>query len=178
MLPDWRIIESSIITPLEIIQNKDLGPSYGPSPYGYDCRLGTDFIPETLTNHDKQFDRAFREENVEKKIVRVTEGSIFMRPKEFILAETMETFDMPNDVCGLVFDKSTYARKGIAAFNTVIEPGWKGVLTLELVNHSNQPQELIIGAGIVQVIFFKNSELPKHVYTGKYMDAKGVEVAK
>lgn len=189
MIPDWKIVRSDMLDPMEAEQNKSMGPSYGPSPYGYDCKLGSKYIPEFIKIDDYIYDdktigdtfwidnQAYRN-NTENESIDELKTTITIKPKEFLLCETVEHFDMPNDVVGLVFDKSTYARKGIAAFNTVIEPGWKGCLTLELVNHSNKPQELVIGAGIVQVIFFKNPISCEHPYDGKYQGDKGVQVAK
>ena len=51
-------------------------------------------------------------------------------------------------------------------FNTVIEPGWKGFLTLELVYHGNEELHIPAGAGIAQVLFHQ-VKIPA-LYTGKY----------
>ena len=60
------------------------------------------------------------------------------------------------------------ARRGLSVFNTVIEPGWKGFLTLELVYHGSNVLELPAGTGIAQVIF---SEVMNPVkYTGAYQN--------
>lgn len=84
----------------------------------------------------------------------------------FCIASAKELFQMPQNLVGVVHDKSTWARKGLSVFNTVIEPGWNGYLTLELVFHGNE--EIIIkrGQGIAQVLF---SEL---VEPGDYGDGK------
>lgn len=66
--------------------------------------------------------------------VRIAED-ILLLPGQFVLASTMEHFDMPVDVIGKVHDKSTWARLGLDVKNTVIEPGWRGYLTLELTNN-------------------------------------------
>lgn len=57
---------------------------------------------------------------------------ITITPGCFVLASTMEKFHMPYDVVGKVHDKSTWARRGLAVQNTVIEPGWSGYLTMEI----------------------------------------------
>ena len=57
---------------------------------------------------------------------------ITISPGCFVLASTMEKFHMPRNVVGKVHDKSTWARRGVAVQNTVIEPGWTGYLTLEI----------------------------------------------
>lgn len=96
----------------------------------------------------------------ENKSYVVTEGT------RFTLASAIEQFDMPNSLLGIVHDKSSWARRGLSVFNTVIEPGWKGFLTLELVFHGNEPVVIRHGSGIAQVIFhqLENSA----AYTGKY----------
>ena len=94
--------------------------------------------------------------------------------KRFVLAHAMEEFDMPDDLVGIVHDKSTWARKGLSVFNTVIEPGWKGFLTLELVYHGEGPLTIPAGAGIAQVIFHELSE--KSSYDGKYQNQENKPV--
>ena len=92
----------------------------------------------------------------------------------FCLASTLEEFDMPHNLCGIVHDKSTWARKGLSVFNTVIEPGWRGFLTLELVYHGEQPLRLEAGTGIAQVIFHE-IQTPAR-YEGKYQDQADMPV--
>src|SRR5262245_48344800 len=50
------------------------------------------------------------------------------------LASTIERFYIPADLCGSVLDKSTWARVFVTAFNTHLDPGWEGYLTVELSN--------------------------------------------
>src|ERR1700678_1313663 len=78
------------------------GLSYGLSSCGYDVRVAQDIMMN---------------------------ANEFMR---FRLASTIEHFNMPNFLVGRVHDKSTWARRGLAVQNTIIEPGWRGHLTLEL----------------------------------------------
>jgi dCTP deaminase len=88
----------------------------------------------------------------------------------FVLASTVERFNIPNDVLAQVCDKSTWARRGIAVLNTIIEPGWRGYLTLELTNHSDTPIEIKAGDPIAQIIFFRLEEPTALPYEGKYQD--------
>ena len=97
--------------------------------------------------------------------VRIAED-VFLWPGRFLLASTVEYFDMPDDVVGIVHDKSTWARQGLSVFNTVIEPGFNGGLTLELVFHGNKELVIPAGAGIAQVIF--TSLAHDAYYEGKY----------
>lgn len=93
-------------------------------------------------------------------------GDVF--PGRFILASAIEEFEMPNDLTGIVHDKSTWARRGLSVFNTVIEPGWKGFLTLELVYHGDEDLTIPAGSGIAQVVFHRTAEM--RPYTGRYQN--------
>ena len=101
--------------------------------------------------------------------VRVAEG-VWLKPGEFSLVSTMEEFFMPNDLVAFVHDKSTWARRGLSLFNTVIEPGWQGFLTLELVNNSNEMLDVRPGDPIAQIIFMRLEEPTEKPYTGKYQN--------
>lgn len=89
--------------------------------------------------------------------------------RRFRLASTVERFDVPEDLVAIVHDKSTWARRGLSVFNTVIEPGWRGWLTLELVYHGWKPLHIPAGAGIAQAIFHR-LETPARYGSGKYQD--------
>ena len=86
----------------------------------------------------------------------------------FALASTIEEFQMPTDMVGVVHDKSTWARMGLSVFNTVIEPGWKGFLTLELVYHGREDLRIPAGSGIAQVLFHNTAITAS--YDGKYQN--------
>ena len=75
---------------------------------------------------------------------------------------------MPADLVGIVHDKSTWARRGLSVFNTVIEPGWQGFLTLELAYHRWGILRIPAGAGIAQVLFHRTTE--GAAYRGKYQN--------
>lgn len=91
-----------------------------------------------------------------------------IKPGRFCLASSVEEFQMPNSLGAIGHDKSTNARLGVQVFNTVIEPGWNGFLTLELVFNAEQPVHIPAGSGIMQVIF--HSLAHNAVYDGKYRD--------
>lgn len=94
---------------------------------------------------------------------------MWLSPKNrFKLASAIEEFDMPTNLVGVVHDKSTWARRGLSVFNTVIEPGWKGFLTLELVYHGSEGIHIAAGSGIAQVLFHETS-VPA-AYDGKYQN--------
>ncbi len=91
-------------------------------------------------------------------------------PGDFLLASTQERFVMPRDVMAQVADKSSWARRGLAVQNTIIEPGWEGWLTLELTNHGSSVISLHAGTPIAQIVFQRLDEPTEQPYTGKYMN--------
>lgn len=125
-------------------RTRNEGVTFGLSAAGYDVRV--------------EFDR----EGLEPERI--------LEPGEFMLASTIEKFYMPDDIVGIVHDKSTWARRGVAVQNTVIEPGWEGWLTLELTNHGPEPLLIKRGVGIAQILFHRLDQPTIHPYEGKYQD--------
>lgn len=96
-----------------------------------------------------------------------------MHPHEFLLGCTLETIKMPNNIVGLIKDKSTWARRGLSVFNTLIDPGFEGQITLELKNQGTELLELPHGIGIAQIMFFECGEV-ENPYNGKYQGQTGI----
>lgn len=138
------------------------GVSYGLSEAGYDIRIKqtVHFQTKGAGSRVSVYEPGFYHPDF---VPKWKEG-------KFILASTIEEFDMPNYLVGEVKDKSTWARRGLSVFNTVIEPGWKGFLTLELVYHGSEELIIPAGAGIAQVIFSNTSD-PADYGNGKYQNA-------
>jgi dCTP deaminase len=141
------------------------GTSYGLTEAGYDIRIRERVI---FTNSGSNQWLTV----LDPRTTETTGAS-----GRFILASSMEEFQMPLDLVGMVSDKSSWARQGLSVFNTVIEPGWNGILTLELVFHGNQSLTIPAGSGIAQVLFGR-LERKGDYGNGKYQDAKGIEKAK
>lgn len=100
--------------------------------------------------------------------IRIKQRVMLYDKDRFRLASAIEEFQMPPNLVGVVHDKSTWARQGLSVFNTVIEPGWHGFLTLELVFHGQGQLEIEAGSPIAQVIFHQTSE--PSWYKGKYQN--------
>lgn len=141
--------------------------SYGLGELGYDIRIKQQIRFFSL--HGKRYVSVTDVDHVNEVVKTPTE-----RGGRFVLASSMEEFDMPNDLGGIVHDKSTWARRGLSVFNTVIEPGWKGFLTLELVYHGDSELIIPAGSGIAQVIFHRTTDDAQ--YEGKYNNQEDMPV--
>ena len=136
------------------------GVSHGLSEAGYDIRIKQSIY--------------FRRPINSIEILHSEEQDFDLEQGRFVLASTVEEFQMPSNLVGIVHDKSTWARRGLSVFNTVIESGWNGFLTLELVYHGQENLLIPAGSGIAQVIFheLKNDS----TYTGKYQGQEDMPV--
>lgn len=154
-------------------------PSRGLSSHGYDiCLDGEWYISKRYHNYNLKplvIDPVsnHRGSQVELAFEFVQQDSIVIQPHEFVLAASQELFDMPNDVCAEVKDKSSLARLGLQVFNTIIEAGWRGRLTIEIYNNSANQIRLSKGMGIAQIVFHKLNCIPFTTYAdrqGKYQN--------
>lgn len=144
---------------VDMVPGKLVGPggtSFGLGEAGYDIRIKQrlEFKKGTIIRYSREAatrENPYGEEHYTGR---------------FLLASAMDEFQMPDDLVGIVHDKSTWARRGLSVFNTVVEPGWEGFLTLELVYHGEGELIIPAGSGIAQVIFHRTSQ-PAH-YNGKY----------
>ena len=105
-----------------------------------------------------------------------------LQPHEFVLAETLEEFKLPDCIAGQLALKSSRAREGIEHLLAgYIDPGYSGRLTLELQNaRSMHPVALWPGMRIAQIVFHRMTMLPSKDYshTGRYQGDKAVQGSK
>jgi len=110
------------------------------------------------------------------------EKPFLLYPHQFVLAETVEEFKLPDCVAGQLALKSSRAREGIEHLLAgYIDPGYRGRLTLELQNaRSLHPVALWPGMRIAQIVFHKMSMLPGKSYalTGRYQGDIAVQGSK
>lgn len=86
--------------------------------------------------------------------VHIAEG-ILLDAWEFQLAHTRQWIEVPIHLSCQLTGKSSWARRGLIVHTTAgwIDPGFRGQITLELVNLSRQPLKLEAGDPIAQLVF-------------------------
>lgn len=178
VLPDHEIAElcsggQPMLDPF--IHDQRGKPSYGLGSFGYDLRLGNHFLVaiggvNEILDPVNFPENHFREHEA---------GDTFeLLPNSQVLSESVEWLNMPDDVCAVCWGKSSYARCGLLVNVTPLEPGWKGILTMALINVSRSPIRLHVGQGIAQVVFFRGRR-PNRTYAekesgGGYQNQPGV----
>jgi dCTP deaminase len=140
------------------------------NPASIDVRLGPRLLIEVEYTREMQ----------PLEIVHhVQQDPYWMAPGQFLLAETIETFNLPADVAAQFMLKSSRAREGLEHLLAgYCDPGWHGSrLTMELHN-SRQLHSVPIwhGMKIGQMVFHRMSETPAMDYskTGRYNNHKCV----
>lgn len=164
-------------TSIKIIDDKKV-ISYGSSSFGYDIRVGRNFKRQklaeghTFVNPKDPSSCAWYEENDLDYII--IEGG------EHIMGISVEKFDLPNNVIGIPIGKSTYARYGILADITALEPGWKGYLTIAIDNLGKLPVMIYANEGIAQIVFHMGEDVDVSYADrgGKYQDSVGIVAGK
>ena len=164
-----------VITPM--LDPTQIGPA------SIDVRLATEFIELHRLERGTLDPIADGEPaNVREERVNVRLGEeIILHPGQFILGSTLEFIRMPTNLCGEVLNRSSWARVGLLVATAVfVQPGYRGVLTLELVNVGAVPMRLRPGLRIAQLVVFHLDGSTGHSYesTGKYSAPLGPQSSK
>lgn len=142
-------------------------------PASIDIRLGNTFsiVEDTSTG-------IINLEN-EIKYKTITSDSYILLPNQFVLATTMEYFDLPDDLTAFVEGRSSLGRMGLFIQNAGwVDPGFKGEITLELYNANRCAIELKAGRRVGQLVFAKMDDTAINPYNGKYQGQRGATGSK
>lgn len=156
--------------------------SHGLSSYGYDIRSTNEFKIFTLEAPNAQPSQVIDPKNFDPTCVETRYGDECIIPaNSFMLTSSLEYIHVPDNVLVVCLGKSTYARVGIIANVTPLEPGWQGNITLEFSNTTPYPVKFYANEGCVQLLFFESDERCMTTYAdrrGKYQFQQGVTLAK
>lgn len=97
--------------------------------------------------------------------------SYVLKPGSYYLFKTVERINMPPDLVAFMFPRSTLFRCGISLRTAVIDPGYKGELTLGLYNESEREVTLERYARVAQLVL-ANVSGGTRLYNGRYQDGK------
>ncbi len=173
MLSDHEISALGLVTPLQaqLIQ-----------PCSVDLTLGARFA---VLHRETQPRLIVGTDTPNYVYNTMADGEEFeLRSGQFALFETAETLHLPNNIAGKFEGKSSLGRIGLMTHVTAgfIDPGFNGILTLELFNLGNQHLVLRPGIRIGQVSFTRLDSLPDRTYgdaslNSHYQNAQEVQGA-
>ena len=99
--------------------------------------------------------------------------TLSLSPGEYVLVETLEKVNMPSDLSARILPRSSIFRCGCSLLNALVDPGFRGTLTLGLKNESQQEFRIERNAKIAQIMFEEVKGKTKE-YNGKYQGGKVV----
>ena len=155
MLEDGRLT----ISPLEREQVQ---------PASVDVRLGSTFsvVEDTPTGIITM------EHEITYKTI--TSATSVRMPGQFVLATTMEYFNLPDNLTAFVEGRSSLGRMGLFIQNAGwVDPGFEGEITLELFNANRCAIELKAGRRVGQMVFAEMDAPALRPYQGKYQGQRG-----
>jgi dCTP deaminase len=93
---------------------------------------------------------------------------------EFVLASTLESITLPDDIVARLEGKSSLGRIGLLIHSTAgyVDPGWQGHLTLELSNVAKLPVTLYYKMPIGQISFLNLTSPAERVYGSPNLGSK------
>jgi dCTP deaminase len=146
MLADREILEALKTGRLRI----DPFPHGRVQPASVDVLLGDEFAMFHRHEHSAIDPRGEPERML---TVKVGAGEAFyLQPGAFVLGHTVETIELADDLAGQLVGKSTLGRLGLLPETAgFIDPGFRGQLTLELLNVNDIPIKLWPGMEIAQI---------------------------
>lgn len=105
-------------------------------------------------------------------------SAMALGPKNHNLIATSESVELSGQILATIHLKSSFAREGVIGSFSVIDPGYKGRLTLSVYNAGSRVIHIKENEPIVQVVFHRTGEPSAQPYHGKYQDAQGVAYSK
>ena len=137
-------------------------------PASVDVRLGNTFsIVEDTSTGIITLDG-------EIKYKTIQTDTYVLLPGQFVLATTMEYFELPDNITAFVEGRSSLGRMGLFIQNAGwVDPGFKGEITLELFNANRCAIELKAGRRVGQLVFAEMDSPALHPYHGKYQGQRG-----
>lgn len=135
-----------------------------------DLRLGKKF---RVFNHSKY---PFIDPNNPKlasdmmsEVVLKSTDPFILQPGDFVLATSIESIELPDNLVGRLEGRSSLGRLGIVVHSTasIFDPGWNGVVVMELGNLGRMPVALYPGMRICSMTFEELSSPADVPYTKK-----------
>jgi dCTP deaminase len=177
MAPTTPMTTRLVVTPL-------LDPDVQIGPASIDLRLGSDFLL-TRRVEGAGIDPAIANlqaiEDTQEHTTVPLGKPFWLHPQQFALGATLEFIRMPAHLGAYVVGRSSWGRIGlIVATAIMVQPGYHGSLTLELVNEGEGPIALYPGLRVAQLTVHQLAGVTRYPYEAhaKYVSPIGPESPK
>lgn len=146
-------------------------------PASYDVELAHKLlVPQT--HKDTPLDLRRQAKPIVNELTMGDDSGYILRPNRMILGSTIERVDIPATMVGRIEGKSSLARVGIQIHSAgYLDPGFRGNVTLEIVNFWPRSIMLWPGMKIAQISFeylTSRCQTPYGPDRNHYQDSDGV----
>jgi len=163
----------------ELVDQFKICPESGFDETGLSIRLSNKII---LPIHSKFGDTIlYNVTNVESffEEIVIESGVLSLNPGGIALCCSQETFNMPTNYFGLVQTKGSLARLFVTTnvTDSQVDPGYKGKVTLEIMNYSPFKIDIPIDSIVAKMYIFRcttNAE----AYNGRYQNSDKPTISK
>jgi len=146
-----------LVDEIKLVENLCQREMENPEGAGFDLRLGEVYelegdgflgIEERNTPNTKLVGQA--------ELNNLREDNFFVfQPGKYHLIKTIEKVNLPTNLSGIIFPRTTLFRSGLGLFNGVVQPGYSGELTFGICNLGTEPIKISFGARVVHITFHK-----------------------
>ncbi len=170
ILVDWQLLDRIARGYIKI-------DPYDPNlvqPNSVDIRLGNHFVwyrssGEVIDPYDQ--------DSVSCGVEEIRTDTFVLNPGQFVLAETLECIELPDNIVATIEGKSSIARLGVTLHQTGgwIDAGFRGSITLEMANVNSRPVKVYAGMPIGQLVFYTTERAENPYFRkrdAKYLDQR------
>src|SRR6266699_972763 len=97
-----------------------------------------------------------------------------LKPKQQVLVASMERVELSNRIVGFLHLRSSLAREGLIASLALVDPGFRGQLTVSLYNSGDSAVHLAKGERFIQLSLLRLGKPAINKYAGRYQNSTGV----
>jgi len=101
-------------------------------------------------------------------------AEVALAPSEHRLVATMERVELGPDLVGILHIRSSLAREGVLASLALVDPGFRGQLTISLFNSGRKMIQLKAGERFLQMTLLRLGRQAAAKYEGRYQDSRGI----
>jgi len=100
--------------------------------------------------------------------------NIQLKPKQQSLVASMERIELSDRIVGFLHLRSSLAREGLFASLALVDPGFRGQLTVSLYNSGDSAVNLVKGERFIQLSLLRLGKPAINKYAGRYQNSSGV----
>jgi dCTP deaminase len=96
-----------------------------------------------------------------------------LKPKQQLLVASIEKVELSDHIVGFLHLRSSLAREGLFASLALVDPGFRGQLTVSLYNSGDSAVNLAKGERFIQLSLLRLGKPAINKYTGRYQNSTG-----